>query len=1273
MPTRSRSTVSRLAASIVVAVLAALAGMAPACLAADHSLTLTTKDAPGFSASGSGRAAARSALARKPTGGLRRAPAKGSAFRADGGRRLATGVFTFGSKAKARAALRRARRGHKRLWGVGDEAWRRSTTKRKKTIAVVLLREGSALGAVKVTVNGRRAKAAQGAAESFARALAGRMQRVLGLTAYQRTLDEIGPDGSVSAATALKAFAIAYGPLPGVKRPGGRKLGVPESATLAMQLVARVWDQLSPEQQAAVDRALGAPHDASSARVARASEQVLTPNAGYQAIADKFVALHASKLPGVTPPQVKVFTASEDITSQYGDTLADALPVNAAGEWGVGPVSYCRVRVPPKGQATAGGPLFQLILAHETFHCFQFQIEPAWPRLAAWIIEGMADWAATSAFATSAAVGAGPYLGYLQTTNAPTFGRTYDATGFWHWTDELLGVGSLWAKIPAILRSPDNESAFVAAGGNTQAFQESWASAAFRLSSAGALWKQTRPYAIPIGQVGPAVEVVTSSTSLGAGPATMTDAVVVRDPERPIVNLLTLAGKLRAGVEGRDFGVRPSAYYCWGKCKCPRKSTGKLPPHEKLAGNTVVAGLTGGLQGAAARVTYHDLDEFCKKKPDPSGPAESNGDPHLTTLDGLHFDFQAAGEFLLARSRGSDLEIQARQEPYGESKGVTVNTQIALRLGGRRVTLAPGPSDQGYAPVVRIDGAVEGLAAGTSVTVGDGTLTRQANEGGWVTATWADGSTVVVRPVGTYGVAMVVQLAEGRASTMSGVLGDFDSDPADDLADRRGKRIKYTVKASEGWLGAQRFTVAQEYESKFFDDLYDDFGDAWRVSQSESLFDYGPGQSTKTFTNKKLPAKPVGPDELRRARREEAERVCREAGVTQPGPLADCIIDVGATGDPAFAVDALYSQQAASVVWSQLRGGRSIAGDIRLARAADGLLHVAFTEGAGGPERQMVNVPIDPVGREGAQETIRAADGSAGLFTATDGGVRAVTAEIPSEDPAGVYQYARDPAGAWSPQGLVTSFETAYASRPSALALPGGGLLTASPMAGVARLFVGAPANGEGTPFPAPEGCSATSPSLARDASNGAIWAAWSQSGCPQIGMFAAQVDPGTGAFGPPVQAPGSAWDGPSGPSSPSIELGENAALTGRPGQAGVYLAYAAGVRGDVALWPVGAPDALTLPRRSSEARHVRLAAEPDSGRLWIAWDESGVISVQRTSAQATVDTPPRPVLRPPNDSGDPLRPGDLQIDARGGKLDLVYALQGGDTPGALFWARVAP
>jgi von Willebrand factor type D domain len=1263
----------------VTALVTALVLVAVPAARADSSLTLTRDDVPGLTPAGAGSKVARSALGGKLPRALKGAKGRGAAFSGSGGRSLRVAVYPT---SRAATALKQARaKGFKPVKGLGDGAFARTSTTKRATTAFVVLRAGAAFAAVRFGLSGRKRTLAAGAARSYAASLAARLRRVLSRTDFQKTLDGIGDDGSITPALALRAFAIAYGPIPGVKRPTGRNLGVPEDGTVAIDLVERVWDQLTAAQRTAIDAKLGTSH-AGSSRRARSAE-VLTPSAVFQTLAEKYATIYRAKLPSVPSPTMKVFKSDTDYTTKDGAQVwADALTVNAAGGTNTGTPAYCRVRITPFGQTQVGKPFFDLIIAHEVFHCFQAKMMAPWRSRSAWLIEGSADWAATSVVATSAAVGAGPYKLYLDAAAGKAlYARAYDGTGFWHHVDAINGVGSLWPKLPAIFSAPDDDSSFAAAGGLADNFAQTWASAMYRFTGAGAAWHQKRPYDISATALQTPTIDVNSSAPLSTALHQTLLYTVEKDGDRPLVEVSGSQGSLRAGYNKADFGVvGGTRSFCFGKCKCPPKTTGTIPPNTKFPASFLTLALTGAGVTGAGTVVYHSLDEYCKKKDDkkgPSGPAESNGDPHLTSLDGLHFDFQAAGEFLLARSRSGDLQIQARQEPYGKSSTVTVNTQIALRVGGRRVTVSPGAGSLDQ-PVVRVDGTVDSLPAGTSEPLGDGTLAREADGSGYVDVTWADGSTVVVRPVGQWGVAMVIQLAGSRAGDVRGLLGDFDDNPADDLADRKGRPIKYTAKATGAWGdGLTRFRVAEEFQPKFFDALYDDVGDAWRISQAESLFDYGPGQSTKTFTNKKIPTKPVDPEEVRRARRAEAERICREHGVTLPGPLEDCITDVAATGNAAFADDAYAAQQAASVLWTQLAGGTQMTSNMTTTTTADGVLRVAFDRRIGTDlTTNGVSIPIAPSGAEGPEEIVNPGDGDVGLYTAEDGTANAVTAEIPSAAPSGIYHYARGADGSWVRLGQVTSYGYSYADTPVALAVPGGGLLTISPMAGVSQLFSGATGAGQGVPVPVPPGCYGSSPAMARDSASGQVFVAWYQWDCPQVGVFVAQVDPATGTFvGTPVQAPGSSWTSSGGqPAGPDPDLGERLAMTGRPGQPGVFLAYPTGLAGNVALWRVGAPAATTLQRRKTVARHVRLAADGAGGRVWVVWREDDRLWIQRTAPDgATADGASRPAAVPKSPGGEGLRLYDTQIAARGGALDVLVGYHRSDTPGGLYRARIAP
>ena len=59
------------------------------------------------------------------------------------------------------------------------------------------------------------------------------------------------------------------------------------------------------------------------------------------------------------------------------------------------------------------------------------------------------------------------------------------------------------------------------------------------------------------------------------------------------------------------------------------------------------------------------------------------GDVHMLTYDGLHYDFQADGTYVLTRSTvpGDDFEIQIETAPYSENNATSLITALAAQLG----------------------------------------------------------------------------------------------------------------------------------------------------------------------------------------------------------------------------------------------------------------------------------------------------------------------------------------------------------------------------------------------------------------------------------------------------------------------------------------------------------------------------------------------------------------------------------------------------------------
>ena len=94
----------------------------------------------------------------------------------------------------------------------------------------------------------------------------------------------------------------------------------------------------------------------------------------------------------------------------------------------------------------------------------------------------------------------------------------------------------------------------------------------------------------------------------------------------------------------------------------------------------------------------------------------------------------------------------------------------------------------------------------------------------------------------------------------------------------------------------------------------DDDDNGWLVAQQTTLFEYKPGQSTRTF-RKPMPKREASIAGLPVTWRRQARATCEGAGVTDPDLLEACIVDVGFTRDESFAETAAAVQARSASNW----------------------------------------------------------------------------------------------------------------------------------------------------------------------------------------------------------------------------------------------------------------------------------------------------------------------------------------------------------------------
>ena len=289
-----------------------------------------------------------------------------------------------------------------------------------------------------------------------------------------------------------------------------------------------------------------------------------------------------------------------------------------------------------------------------------------------------------------------------------------------------------------------------------------------------------------------------------------------------------------------------------------------------------------------------------------------NGDPHILTVDGKYYDFQAAGEFTLVRDLEA-MEIQVRQTPVpsatpivdpnsGLTSCVSVNTAVAVRIGANRVAFQPRKEGDG-----RLQFFLDGKAA-------DLTERGIDLEGGRIVAYPVGGTTALRIDFANYTVLTVTPYFWSSYNIWILNVNVAHTDADMGLMGRIPPQTWLPMLPNGATVGPKPADLHERYIA-----LYRTFANAWRVTDANSLFVYAPGTSTKTFTDldwpsEKPPCKPKPEFQIPGANPplvnipvEIAERICKP--VTPDDLNRGCVFDIATTGDRALVQSYLLAQE----------------------------------------------------------------------------------------------------------------------------------------------------------------------------------------------------------------------------------------------------------------------------------------------------------------------------------------------------------------------------
>jgi hypothetical protein len=433
--------------------------------------------------------------------------------------------------------------------------------------------------------------------------------------AWATVFDQIRPDGTVTPETALTAFALAFGPLPGVTVPAGNGRPIADG-TIALRWLVGSWTKIRADQRAA---AIALVPELANLTTSPAAEVIAptvlrpvaltTPRRSdffYTQLAQQIATEIAAKVgtPLGIPIQAKVGPTQQTTSG------ADTGVYTSSGGFS-GTPGKCVITVSPAGDAWDGDDVGAM-MAHEVWHCFQGAIGGLarfWsPSTPAWVTEGEAEWVGATMY-PNAPIDAMFWPNYLNSPTVSLFVRTYTAIGFYA---QLATSGTnVWSILLPVVLAKTNAAAFAAANADKDPFLNAWASGYARDAGRGSPWDISGPGVTSDKAAPTPLSVPDGGSAVVQAGAYSTAIYAISDDSAEVLTVATTGHARVSDGSGHDYAITGDGAFCHrASCTCPDPA---IAAPNALPGPGLLVGVASGAGGVSGTVEGMSLKDYCNR------------------------------------------------------------------------------------------------------------------------------------------------------------------------------------------------------------------------------------------------------------------------------------------------------------------------------------------------------------------------------------------------------------------------------------------------------------------------------------------------------------------------------------------------------------------------------------------------------------------------------------------------------------------------------------